>query len=974
MTDDYPVSAETEFEQRLIDFEQACRSGSAPDLGAFLPPAGNSVENGSSAGRTRQFLELVSLDLEYRWREPARRNTDSIPPRPRLEHYLRRYPELGTLSHPPIELVGAEYYVRTLWGDGPDESDYRRRFPEIAPLIEDELRRIQDEIACEGPGRHPVTRSDGQPTLELTGSIKRDGSWPAIEGLEWLGEIGRGSMGVVYKARDMALSRIVAIKTIAQGQHAAPEQRNRFQAEARAVARLRHANIIAIYRIGEHDSQPYLSLEYAEGGDLDRLLTEKPMAPREAAELTETLAQAMQVVHEAGIVHRDLKPRNVLITSDGVLKISDFGLAKLLDVGAECTASGQVIGTPSYMAPEQADGQPKKIGPAADIYALGAILYKALTGRAPFLGDSALETLKLLSTTEVARPAELRPGLPKDLETICLKCLQKEPSKRYASALDLADDLRRFLDGRPIAARPVGSTERFFRWCRRNPKLAAAWMLVAATVLGAISVYLGLTYRHNRALRAEVRRTEDKATEAHLSYLEACSAMHAMLRRLDDRQLDGVPEVLKLRRGLLEAFLSFFDRMLAQTGTNDPVVRADAARAASELSVVQGELGHPDEAEKLARRAVELLEKLRKEGLDDRDLVITQSFALMRLGSYLVTLGRPAEAIAYSQESVDVLDALVSRGPPDMVLEDQRALCHQNHGNSLLALNKALEAIDQYQAAIRIREGFAPRKFPGLTQRLAQCYINVGHVRAGRGEQALAEQAFLQAERLLLSQSPDVRQPGETLEMALGTLYVNWSGMLQDSKSSEEAIKKADLGITPMERHFRLEPNDAGARRICLGLHGNKAYALASQGKHAEAGREWARVIELCDGKVPPAYHVRIAIELAQAGELNTAKSHADYVTSIAGVPGVDCHDLGNLYSLWAARVRDDQTRPSEGRSADIESGIKKALRWLKAAQAAGLYKAAPSLRDESRNDRDFAILRDRQEFDEIFGKDGAKP
>jgi serine/threonine-protein kinase len=970
---DHRETADPEFERRLVAFEEAWLSGSTPDLGGFLSPAVDPAENGSSARRARHLVDLVSLDLEYRWKALAPESSASIPPRPRLDHYLNRYPELGTRSSPPLELVGAEYYARTLWGDRPDESDYLSRFPEIAPVIRDELRRIDDEIAREGPVYRPATRPDGQDTIEATKSINLNGSWPSIDGLEWLGVIGRGSMGIVYKARDVSLGRIVAIKTIAQGQHAALEQRNRFQAEARAVARLRHPNIIAIHQIGEHGSQPYLSLEFADGGDLDERLAEKPTGPREAAELTETLARAMHAVHEAGVLHRDLKPRNVLITSDGVPKISDFGLAKLLDAGSECTASGQVMGTPSYMAPEQAEGHSKKIGPAADIYALGAILYKALTGRPPFLGSTALETLKLVSTTEVARPAQLRPDVPNDLETICLKCLQKEPSKRYASALDLADDLRRFLDGRSIAARPVGPAERFFRWCRRNPRLAAAWMLVVATVLGAISVYVGQTYRHNRALRAEVRRTEAKATEAHLGYLEARSAMHAMLGRLDDRQLDRVPELLKLRRGLLEDFLSFFDRMLAQIGTNDLDVRADAARAASELSVVQVELGHPDQAEKLARRAVELLTSLRKAGLDDRGTLMAQSEALMRLGSYLVTMGKPTEAIAFSQESVEVMDTLIARGPPEMVLEEQKALFHQNHGNSFLALGKKLEAIDQYETAIRIREGF-PRKFPGLTQRLAQCYINIGHVRAGRREQALAEQAFHQAEKLLLSQGPDVRMPGETLEMALGTLYVNWSGMLQDSQRSEAAIQKADLGITPMERHLHLEPKDAGARRICLGLHGNKAYALSSQGKHAESAREWAQVIELCDGKVPLEYHIRIAIELAQAGELDTAKSHADLVTSIAGVPGVDCHDLGNLYSLWAARVRDDQTRPTEGRSAVVASGISQALRWLKAAQAAGLYKAVPSLRDQSRNDRDFAIVRDRPEFGEIFGKDSATP
>jgi hypothetical protein len=283
---------------------------------------------------------------------------------------------------------------------------------------------------------------------------------PSFPGHEILGELGRGGMGVVYKARDQELGRVVAIKTIAEGQHATPEQRDRFRAEAHAVARLHHPNIIAIHAIGAHANRPYLSLEFAEGGSLGQRLAEKPMAPREAAALVETLARAVHAAHQAGVVHRDLKPSNVLLTSDGVPKVSDFGLAKLLDAESGRTLSGQVMGTPSYMAPEQAEGHAKQVGPAADVYALGAILYHALTGRPPFLGESAMETLKLVTSTDVVAPHLLRTDIPRDLETICLKCLEKDPLKRYAGAEALADDLRRFLEGRPILARRASVPER----------------------------------------------------------------------------------------------------------------------------------------------------------------------------------------------------------------------------------------------------------------------------------------------------------------------------------------------------------------------------------------------------------------------------------------------------------------------------------------------------------------------------------
>ncbi len=258
-----------------------------------------------------------------------------------------------------------------------------------------------------------------------------EGPLPLFPGHETLGRIGRGGMGAVYKARDTELERIVAIKTIAEGRFASPDQRERFRDEARAVARLQHPNIIAIHAIGEHDNQPYLVLEFAEGGSLAARLVETPMAPRDAAALLETLARAVHAAHQAGVVHRDLKPSNILLTAQGVPKVSDFGLAKLMDADGGRTVTGQVMGSPSFMAPEQAEGRSKQVGPAADVYALGSILYQALTGRPPFLGESQIETLKLVVSNEVVPPRRLRPDVPRNLETICLKCLEKEPSRRY---------------------------------------------------------------------------------------------------------------------------------------------------------------------------------------------------------------------------------------------------------------------------------------------------------------------------------------------------------------------------------------------------------------------------------------------------------------------------------------------------------------------------------------------------------------
>jgi serine/threonine-protein kinase len=305
-------------------------------------------------------------------------------------------------------------------------------------------------------------------------------SWPPLPGYEIVGELGRGGMGVVYLARQQSLDRLVALKMILAGGHASDLDLIRFRTEAAAVARLQHPNIVQVYEVGEHNGLPYFSLELCGGGSLAAKLREHPLPASQAAELVATLARAIHEAHQRGIVHRDLKPANVLLTADGTPKISDFGLAKQLDSQVGRTQTGAIVGTPSYMAPEQAEGKSRGVGPATDVYALGAILYELLTGRPPFQAETPLDTAMKVVSEEPVPPRRLRPKLARDLETICLKCLEKEGRRRYASALELAEDLRRQLDGEPILARPLGPAGRLARWARLRPALAAT--LVALVV------------------------------------------------------------------------------------------------------------------------------------------------------------------------------------------------------------------------------------------------------------------------------------------------------------------------------------------------------------------------------------------------------------------------------------------------------------------------------------------------------------
>ncbi len=304
-----------------------------------------------------------------------------------------------------------------------------------------------------------------------------------VPGFEIICELGRGGMGVVYKARQHKLDRIVALKMILAGIHAGREQMARFRREAEAVAQLKHPNIVTIYETGEVNGLLYYAFELVEGHTLAQHIADTEIAPREAVRMVQLLARAIHVVHGSGIIHRDLKPSNILLTLDGTPKITDFGLAKRIDSGEEATRSGAVLGTANYMAPEQAAGDSRLVEPMADVYALGAILYELVAGRPPFQSDNNVDTILKVLSEEPVSPCRHRPGLSADVGTICLKCLQKAPGKRYQTGEELAADLGRYLNNEPVQARPANYWERTLKWARRNPALATLVTFCVAVVL-----------------------------------------------------------------------------------------------------------------------------------------------------------------------------------------------------------------------------------------------------------------------------------------------------------------------------------------------------------------------------------------------------------------------------------------------------------------------------------------------------------
>jgi tRNA A-37 threonylcarbamoyl transferase component Bud32 len=435
-----------------------------------------------------------------------------------------------------------------------------------------------------------ATFAEGPPGGEASGTMPGGTRIRYFGDYELLKVLGRGGMGVVYKARQLSLNRPVALKMLRAGILAAEDDLRRFQNEAEAVALLDHPNIVPILEVGQYQGQRYFSMKLIVGPSLDRKLGEYTTNPKAAARLIRTLAEAVNHAHRRGILHRDLKPGNILLDERGEPHVTDFGLAKRVQADSELTQSGAILGTPAYMAPEQASGQRGMVTIATDICGLGASLYALLTGHAPFSGDSPLETLEQVRTRMPEPPRRTDPRVARDLQVIAMKCLEKDPTHRYASAQALAEDLGRYLVGKSIDARPVGLATRDWMWCKRKPVLAG--LASALTIALLIALFGGIGVA---VVERGRRREADACKGAEMSFTMAQQAVEDYMTSVSENTLLKEQDSLDsrgLRRELLEDALKYYQRFVRQR-SGDPLVRRELAKAYFRVGQITQEIESP---------------------------------------------------------------------------------------------------------------------------------------------------------------------------------------------------------------------------------------------------------------------------------------------------------------------------------------------------------------------------------------------
>jgi serine/threonine protein kinase len=703
-------------------------------------------------------------------------------------------------------------------------------------------------------------------------------------GYEILEPIGQGGMGIVYKARQVGLGRIVALKRMRQSEFGDKEGLARFRSEATAMAPLAHPNIVQIYEVGEQDGSPFLACEFVQGRGLDQFLQGTPLPERSAARLLATLGHAIHVAHEHAIIHRDLKPSNVLLALPADLKagperedfwqrvtpkIADFGLAKRLDAPNQQTQTNALLGTPEYMAPEQASGQTGLIGRATDVYALGVILYEALTGRRPFQGADIGETMRLVRETETIPLRRLRPAVPRDLEVICLKCLEKDPSRRYASAEAMASDLEAWLCGRPIAAKPPTSWERAAKWSRRNKAWAVAAMLAGILVVG--SLVGGVV--HVQSLRKEVARSSAAETKA----LEELRRGYEAIDKLMQTWIRDAPATPAWRARDLEMkeqVLAFMYKALAEANDKDPRVELSRGMLLTYAGSVQRTLGRFD----LAKRDLELATEKLRPLVDDaalgeqaRDHLCNCQF---NLGATFLALNQPKEAGELLEQS---LDHLLSVAPytDEALICSRIALRHESLAHAWWALAQFEKAAESFTEVVEQRRRLVELRPDDVfnRSRLANACRNHVFFVPLRISIEQAEERMMEAEKVL---SLPEGANSLLIARAKAELYAGWAILESKRGDNERLFYYHNEGIAWATRALAIEPTDTEARGDLFSLHRAKAYTLCRLNRFPESRPHWEEAIACALPHDRSFCRIELALELAIVGDYREAVQKAE--------------------------------------------------------------------------------------------------
>lgn len=635
--------------------------------------------------------------------------------------------EHRTLSfNPRVQLLLAEYEAALAAGQPLSLEELLARHPEAEESVRQAVREIlgrQETLAPSGPTprdgvafapqRHAThaaglfTGSTAAPTIAppqaglpvFIPTSKQFGDYELLE------ELARGGMGVVFKARQLSLDRVVALKMILAGNLASDEQIRRFHHEAEEAGRLDHPNIVPIYQVGEHQGQHFFSMKLIEGGSLCGQLTRFRSDPRGAANLVATVARAVHYAHQRGVLHRDLKPGNILLDAQGQPHVTDFGLAKQLGTQSSDTRSGSIVGTPSYMAPEQAAAR-KDLTTAVDTYALGAILYELLTGQPPFDAPTPLDTLMQALEQEPKPPRSLNPVLDRDLETICLTCLAKEPAQRYPSAAALADDLDRWHNGEPIKARPVGTVERILKWMRRRPAAATLALVSAA---GAVSL-LGMGWYHNLRLQRERDRAEAYAREADAGFRKRQEIIDDLMVRIDGRLENYGSELTSVRMEFLDEFRKLNEQLRKERG-NDLTVRRQAAFLNQRIGDLELQKRDVASGEPAYQQAIALFRQLAAENPGNEDYRRELARTISQLAQLYHKGGRRKQARTTYEEAIREREQLVKEFPANPAHRLRTANYRFLLANLLEDLNLPQEAEAHYRQALQEQEKLV-QEFP----------------------------------------------------------------------------------------------------------------------------------------------------------------------------------------------------------------------------------------------------------------------